>query len=238
MRAVLLAGGMGKRLAPYTTVLPKPLIPVGDMPILEIVLRQLKSHGFNRVTICVGYLGSLLQAYFGNGEKLGIEIDYSFEDKPLGTAAPLKLVKDIDEPFLMMNGDILTTLSYSEMFEFHKTHGNIATIGITNKTVKIDLGVIHFNKADVITDYEEKPQLQYHVSIGIYVFQPEILNHIPDGIYFDLPDLINKLIAESTEVKVYNRECDWLDIGRKEDYELASESFFKNKDKFLAGCDL
>ena len=104
--------------------------------------------------------------------------------------------------------------------------------------MKIDLGVIHFNKADFITDYEEKPQLLYHVSIGIYVFQPEILNHIPDGIYFDLPDLINKLIAESTEVKVYNRECDWLDIGRKEDYELASESFFKNKDKFLAGCDL
>ena len=232
-QAVILAGGKGERLAPYTTVLPKPLLPVGDLPILEIVIRQLKSHGITEIIICVGYLGSLLQAYFGNGEKWGVNITYSFESQPLGTAGPLALIQGLTGPFLMMNGDLLTTIDYSDMIRAHQKSGRMATIGLAKKTVKIDLGVIESHTDGTLKNYIEKPVLDYLVSMGIYVFNPEVLNFVPRGVRLDLPNLILNLVAAGQPVQTYHRDYLWLDIGRHEDYAAATEAFTTRKAEFL-----
>ena len=169
MRAVILAGGKGVRLAPLTEVFPKPLVPIGGMPIMEIVIRQLKHYGFNRITLAVGYLADLIQAYFQDGSKWGVSINYSCEEAPLGTAGPLALIDDLDETFLVMNADVLTSLNYLELINFHKSQGGIATIGSNKKQVKIDLGVIISNGDYTIGDYIEKPVTSYQVSMGVYI---------------------------------------------------------------------
>jgi len=168
MRAVILAGGKGQRLRPYTTVLPKPLMPIGDMPILEVVLRQLKAAGVTRVTMAVGYLAELMQAFFGNGARLGLDIDYSFEEKPLGTVGPLTLIPSLrdESEFLMMNGDVLTTIDYSKLIAHHRKAGADVTIATYKREVKIDFGVIETNADDLLTGYVEKPRFDYRVSMG------------------------------------------------------------------------
>ena len=188
MKAVILAGGRGTRLAPYTTVFPKPLMPVGGVPILEVIVRQLKTHGVTEVVLCVGYLRSLLEAYFGRGERVGLPMSYSYEETPLGTAGPIGLVPDLNDTFIVMNGDLLTTLDYSKMVDFHRTHGGIATVGLADKSVNIDLGVIETTKDHIIENYIEKPRLSYKVSMGIYVFQPEVLDYVRGQGRLDLPD--------------------------------------------------
>ena len=164
MKAVILAGGKGTRLAPFTTILPKPLMPIGDYPILEVVIRQLKRAGFNRITMAVGHLGELIEAFFRNGEKWGIGIDYSREDKPLGTAGPLGIMDGLKGDFLVMNGDILTDLDFKVFMDYHRKNGAVATIGVFDKKVKIDLGVVKMGEEYTISDYVEKPELAYQVS--------------------------------------------------------------------------
>lgn len=232
MKAVILAGGKGARLAPYTSVLPKPLLPVGDMPILEIMIRQLRAHGIVDIILSVGYLGALLETYFGNGQRLGVKIAYSYEREPLGTAGPIALVAGLDEPFFVMNGDLLTTIDYTDMMAKHRQHGEPATIGLARKPVRIDLGVVHVNSDGTLKDYIEKPVLDYLVSMGIYVFAPEVLRHIPPG-KFDLPDLVLAMKAAGKRVMTYDSGCQWLDIGRPEDYAMANEILEKDRAAFL-----
>lgn len=234
MRAVILAGGKGTRLAPYTTVLPKPLMPIGDMPILEVVIRQLARHGFVDITLAVGHLAELVTAYCGDGSKFGVRIDYSREDQPLGTAGPIALVPSLHETFLVMNGDLLSTLDYSAMWNHHKERGAIATLASYRRDIKIDLGVIEAEDGWV-KDYIEKPTYHYAVSTGIYIFEPRILNYIQRGSRLDLPELVLRLLAENQKVNIYNFDGYWLDIGRHDDYETAMEEFAAHRADFLPG---
>jgi NDP-sugar pyrophosphorylase family protein len=235
MKAVILAGGKGHRLAPYTTVLPKPLMPIGDVPILEVVVRQLKQAGFEEITMAVGYLAELLMAYFGDGDKFDVRIDYSREEKPLGTAGPLGLIEGLNEPFLVMNGDLLTTLDYRAMWEYHRAGDAIGTLATFQRTVNVDLGVIETDERGFVTGYVEKPTYRFAVSTGVYVFDPLVVSFIPKGRRMDLPDLILKLLAEEHKVASYNFSGYWLDIGRPDDYERAIELFEKHHAAFIPG---
>jgi NDP-sugar pyrophosphorylase family protein len=225
MRVVILAGGKGTRLLPYTTVLPKPLMPVGDRPILEILVRQLRRHGFSRFTLAVGYLAELIEAYFSDGNKYGVTMGYSREEKPLGTIGSLSLVGGLDETFLVMNGDVLTDLDFQELVAFHREKKAVATIATYKKDVKIDLGVLEVGEEWELKDYREKPTLSYKVSMGVYVFEPEILSFIEPHQYLDFPDLVLKLIKAGKKVVSFPFDGYWLDIGRHEDYVRAQEEF-------------
>lgn len=233
LKAVILAGGQGRRLAPYTTVLPKPLMPIGNVPVLEIVIRQLKHAGFDEITMAVGYLAELLMAYFGDGKKFGVRIRYSREDHPLGTAGPLSLVEGLDEPFLTMNGDMLTSLDYRALWEYHHVMGAIATVAIFQRDVKIDLGVIETDNKNWVRDYIEKPTYHYKVSTGIYIFDSAILKYIPPQERMDMPDLILKLLADGQRVAAYPFTGYWLDIGRPDDYERAVAEFELRRAEFI-----
>ena len=233
MQAIILAGGKGTRLAPYTTVFPKPLMPIGDMPILEIVIRQLKKHGFTKVVLAVGHLAGLIEAYFGDGSKWGVGITYSREDEPLGTAGPLALIDDLDDNFLVMNGDLLTNIDYSDLMRHHLKSGALSTVSVYTKDVPISLGVLELNGEGNITDYIEKPTLKYKVSMGIYIFNKNILTHIESGKYLDFPDLIKTLIQNDENVSGYMFEGYWMDIGRHEDYSKVLEEFENVKDELL-----
>ena len=233
MRAVILAGGRGTRLAPYTTVLPKPLMPIGDMPILELLIRCLKRYGVQRVTLAVGHLAALIMAYFNNGDGLGIPIDYSIEQEPLGTAGPLAVVEGLDQTFLAMNGDLLTDLDFDAMIAFHRRHEAVATIGLYQRDVKIDLGVIETNAAQFVTAYIEKPVFHYQVSMGVYVLEPDVLKYIPTGQRFDLPDLIRALTGAGERVVGYTHSGYWLDIGRPDDYQRAQDDFPNIRSRLL-----
>jgi NDP-sugar pyrophosphorylase family protein len=233
MRAVVLAGGKGTRLEPYTTILPKPLMPIGEMPILEVLLRQMKRAGINQVVLTVGHLASLLQAYFGDGAQWDLDITYSHEKEPLGTAGPIALVQNLDKTFLVTNGDVLTTLDMKKLIAFHKNKGGIATIAAHRRQVKIDLGVIEWDGDERVSGYIEKPTRDYTVSMGIYVFEPRILEYIPVGQYLDFPDLILKLIARGERVSGYVFDGYWMDLGRPDDYIQANREFITMKTQFL-----
>jgi NDP-sugar pyrophosphorylase family protein len=233
MRAVILAGGKGTRLAPYTTVLPKPLMPIGEMPILEIVIRQLERHGFNDLTLAVGYLAELLMAYCGDGSKFNVKLGYSREEQPLGTAGPIALVPNLDDTFLVMNGDLLTTIDYSAMLKYHRERGALATIACYQRDVKIDLGVIEVGADNWVANYIEKPTYHYSVSMGIYLFEPAILKYIALNQRLDLPELVMNLMKEGQRVNVFNFDGYWLDIGRHDDYERAIEEFSTHRNDFL-----
>ncbi|MDY6951334.1 MAG: sugar phosphate nucleotidyltransferase [Thermodesulfobacteriota bacterium] len=225
MRAIILAGGKGTRLLPYTTVIPKPLMPVGGRPILEVIITQLKFNGISRITMAVGYLAELIEAYFGNGEKYGIEIDYSREEQPLGTIGSLSLIEGLDETFLVMNGDVLTNLDYGKLLSFHKEKGGVATIATCSREVNIDLGILELDRGFQLKEYIEKPTLKHHVSMGIYLFEPEMLDFIEPDTYLDFPDLVLSLIKAGRRVMAFPFDGYWLDIGRHEDYAQALEEF-------------
>lgn len=233
MKAVILAGGQGTRLAPYSVVFPKPLMPVGDMPILELLLLQLRNSGVSSVTLAVGHLSSLIMAYFGNGEKLGLRIEYSQEETPLGTAGPLNLVSGLDQPFFVMNGDLLTDINFNEMIERHTQGGAAATIGLYDRHVTIDLGVIETDDSGRVVKYIEKPSFRYDVSMGIYIFEPRVIDYIPRDQRFDLPDLVRTLIDRKEPVIGYKHGGYWLDIGRPDDYRRAQEDFPAMRDRIL-----
>jgi NDP-sugar pyrophosphorylase family protein len=233
MKVVILAGGKGTRLYPYTVVLPKPLMPVGDLPILEVMLKQLKNCNLTDITMAVGHLGNLIQTYFGDGKKFGVNIEYSFEEEPLGTVGPLALIPGLDETFMVTNGDLLTTLQHLSLIDYHKKENPIATVAAQKRSVDVDFGVIQRNDHDHMVRYIEKPTLSYTVSMGIYVFEPEVLNFIPKGRKFDFPDLMQLLLEKDEKVAIYGSTDFWLDIGRPDDYQKAVEEFEKNKERFL-----
>lgn len=232
MKAVILAGGKGSRLAPYTMVLPKPLMPIVDTPILEIVLKQLRAHGFTEVVIAVGHLAALIKTYFGDGSGLGLQINYALEDLPLGTAGPLGIIDGLDGTFLVMNGDILTDLDFGALVEYHRGGGSVLTVATHRRTVKIDFGVLETDGA-YVSDYIEKPTLDYVVSMGIYVMEPSVRDHIKRGDYLDLPDLVRLLLAGGKRVSAYRFDGRWLDIGRQEDFIEAQSQFEVHRDHFL-----
>jgi NDP-sugar pyrophosphorylase family protein len=233
MKAVVLAGGKGTRLAPYTRVLPKPLMPIGDMPILEVILWQMKAAGVDQVILTVGHLSELLRAFFQDGHQWGLQIEYSYEACPLGTAGPLALIENMDNTFLVTNGDVLTTMRFSDLINFHQEQGAIATIAVHHRQVKIDLGVIQWDGSPQITGYIEKPTYDYCVSMGVYVFEPDVLAFIPRGGYLDFPDLVLKLIAAGEKVVGYQFEGYCQDLGRPDDYETAAQDFEKMRSQFL-----
>jgi len=233
MRAVILAGGKGTRLAPYTSVFPKPLVPIGDMPILQVVIHQLRHHGFDHITLSVGYLATILQTFFQDGIQYGVQIDYAVESKPLGTAGPLAGIPGLDDAFLVMNGDILTTLDYAELVAWHKRTGAVATVAMHKRTVTIDLGVIQLDGDNLIKDYLEKPTYHYNVSMGVYVFDRRVLRYIPADTYFDFPSLVRRLLDNGEAVAGYPYDGYWLDIGRPDDYERAVQDFESMRSTFL-----
>ena len=225
MKSVILAGGKGTRLGPYTAVLPKPLMPIGDLPILEIVLNQLSRTKFKEVIITVGHLSSLIRTYFDNVSIPGISVKYSLEDKPLGTAGPLKLISGLDDTFLVMNGDVLADIDFGKFYSFHKKNNAVATAGIYKRSVHIDFGVLSLEQNKKIIGYQEKPTFEYVVSMGVYLFEPEVLGYIKYNKYLDLPDLIKLLIKNNKTVVGYLHDGYWLDIGRPEDYNKAVLDF-------------
>jgi NDP-sugar pyrophosphorylase family protein len=233
MKAVVLAGGKGSRLAPYTKILPKPLMPIGDMPILEVMLLQMKAAGIDQVVLTVGHLSELLCAFFKDGSQFGLNISYSYEQCPLGTAGPIALVCGLDETFLVTNGDVLTNLDLHELLRFHKEQKAIATVAAHHRQSKIDLGVIQRDGDYQITGYIEKPVYDFMVSMGIYVFEPTVLAYIPKGEYLDFPDLVKKLISAGERVAAYEFNGYWEDLGRADDYERASQDFENMRSKFL-----
>jgi lipopolysaccharide/colanic/teichoic acid biosynthesis glycosyltransferase/dTDP-glucose pyrophosphorylase len=224
VRAVVLAGGRGRRLAPYTSVLPKPLMPIGERSILEIVVRQLADHGFSEITLCVGYLSHLIRAVFDQHIQPDVAIQYVYEEEPLGTAGPLRLADGLDDTFVVMNGDLLTTLNYRDLLRHHRDSGNVLTIATHRRIVKIDYGVLYTGSngnAGQIEAFEEKPEIETTVSMGIYAFEPRALEFIPEATYFDFPDLVQVLLAAGEKVGAYHFDGVWFDIGRQDDYEQA-----------------
>jgi len=224
---VLLAGGKGTRLAPYTKVLPKPLMPIGEMPILEILLRQLHRDGLNEVTLAVGHLASLLRAFFSDGSKFGINLEYSLEDKPLGTIGPLTLIDRLKQfdTVLVANGDLLTQLSFSELIESHQKSGCLATIAAHKREERIDFGVLETEESGRLIGFKEKPTYEFKVSMGVYVFSTSLIDLIPKGEYFDFPDLIDLMLRTDKKVNVYTFDGYWEDLGRPDDYERAVADF-------------
>jgi NDP-mannose synthase len=237
--AVILAGGKGSRLAPYTTVLPKPLLPVGDRAILEVVLRQLRAAGFDEVVIAVGHLAHLVQAVLGDGTNHGLRIRYLVEDEPLGTAGALAGVDGLSGTFLMMNGDVLTDLDYMGLVKAHRAAGNAMTIATHEREVATDYGVLHTNGRVGVTrpvvGYEEKPRLQYRVSMGVYVLEPAAIEYVPAGQAFDVPDLVQALLGAGERVGSYAHDGYWLDIGRHDDYERAEREADEMLPRLLPG---
>jgi NDP-sugar pyrophosphorylase family protein len=237
MQAIVLAGGKGTRLRPFTHVFPKPLMPLGEaepMPILEVVLRQLARHGFHDVTIITGYLTELIEAFCGNGRRFGTSIDYQREVTPLGTAGGLVLVDRPKEPVLVLNGDILTTLDFSAMAGFHRSQGARATIASFPRTVRIDFGVLEFaNDPHVLAGYREKPEFSFQVSMGLYMLDPVAWDFLAPGRELTMPDLLEQMRAAGHPVHCFRQDCTWLDIGRHDDYAAANEMFEARRPEFL-----
>ena len=233
IQVIIQAGGKGSRLFPYTTVLPKPLMPVGENPILEIVIKQLVHYGFKKILITTGHLSHLIQAFFGDGSKWGAEITYQMEDKPLGTIGPIKIIKAPKSPFLVMNGDLLTDLDYDDLYETHLQTKADLTVACCKKEVQISLGIIEHNNDGRIVGFTEKPTLKYSVSMGIYVINPSLLSLIPKNIEFGFDQFIVNVIEHVKNVMVYKFDGLWLDIGRYEDYQLATKTFTEHRLKFL-----
>ena len=224
VRAVVLAGGRGTRLAPYTSVLPKPLMPIGDRAILELVIGQLAACRIMDVTLCVGYLAHLIKAVLGNRTPEGVEVGYVHEEEPLGTAAPLRLVDGLEGTFITMNGDVLTTLDFDALIRHHRRSHNMLTIATHDRPSQIDYGVLHLGengRRNCVEAYVEKPRMMSTVSMGIYVLEPDVLSYIPPTGHFDFPDLVQALLKNGESVGAYRYDGMWFDIGRREDYEQA-----------------
>lgn len=223
MQAVILAGGKGTRLRPFTATLPKPLVPVGDYPIIELVVRQLKAHGFTEIIVSTGHLAELIEAYCGDGKRWGLKIRYVREDKPLSTAGALKLIKGLKSDFLTINGDVLTTLDFKKLFAFHQKRGAHATIAVCRRKRTVDFGVIGLDGSDTLVSYTEKPAYEYLVSMGVNVFDKRVLELIKKDEAIGIPELIARLREHGKTILGFRNTAEWLDIGRPEDYETAQQ---------------
>lgn len=231
--AVILAGGKGTRLRPYTVVLPKPLMPIGEFPILEVIVRQLIGHGFSHITMAVNHQAEIIKAFFGDGSKWGVRIDYSLEDQPLGTMGPLRLIPELPDNFLVMNGDILTDLDYGMFFERHTAGGNIFSISSAVRRHVVDYGVLETTEEGHLSAFREKPSLRYQVSMGIYMVSRRALGFIPQAGAYGFDGLMLDLLAAGEKVDVRPYEGYWLDIGRPDDYAQAIDEFDSMRSKFL-----
>ncbi|MBN1870865.1 MAG: NTP transferase domain-containing protein [Candidatus Omnitrophica bacterium] len=235
IQAVILAGGKGSRLRPYTTVLPKPLMPLGEFPIAEVIVRQLKSFGLANIVISTGHLAELIEAYFGNGKRWGVNIRYVREDRALGTAGALKLIKNLESDFLAINGDVLTDVDYGALLKFHKSKGGIATITVKERVVITDFGVIEVGKNSEMADYIEKPQLKSFMSIGAYILNKRCKAYIKEDECVGMPELMLRMKQSGEKVFCCPTQAMWLDLGRFDDFNAAQELFEKNKKKFING---
>lgn len=233
MVAVILAGGKGTRLKPFTMTIPKPLLPLGDMPILEVVIRQLAAAGIGRIVLTLGHMAPLLRATLGDGSKWGVRLEYCIEDEALGTAGALSLVRDLPDHFLVMNGDILTTLDYRKLIAFHCNHGVWGTIALSGRKVQVDYGVVTTTAEGGLRDYTEKPVLRYDVSMGINVLSRRCLRFIRPKRKLNMPELLLAMKRAGKRILCYRRDCYWQDIGRFDDYQKASEDFARDPARFL-----
>lgn len=220
-RAIILAGGKGTRLKPYTISLPKPLVPVGDQPIIEIIIKSLIRHGFDHITITINHMADIIKAFCGDGSKWGVKIDYSLENKPLSTMGPLKLIQGLPEDFLVINGDVLTDLNLEQFYNFHTSNSNIFTISAFEREEKVDYGVLETNDAAKLINFKEKPINKYKVSMGVYMVNNKVLDLIPNDTFYGFDHLMLDLIRTSQPATVKVHDGYWLDIGRPDDYEKA-----------------
>lgn len=234
-RAVILAGGRGTRLKPYTIVLPKPLMPIGEFPILEVIVRQLARAGFSRITMAVNHQAELIKAFFQEGAKWGTRIDYSLEDKPLGTMGPLRLIENLPEHVLVMNGDVLTDLDFGSFFDEHVASDAIFTISSSRREEVIDYGVLETDAERRLVGFREKPRSHYEVSMGVYMLAARAVNYIPRDRAYGFDHLMLDLIAAKERVAVRRYDGYWLDIGRPDDYARAIDEFDRLRDRFLHG---
>lgn len=232
-RAVILAGGKGTRLRPYTVVLPKPLMPIGEYPILEVVLRQLASHGFDHITIAVNHQAELIRAFFGDGSKWNVRVDYSLEREALGTMGPLRLISDLPPHFLVMNGDVLTDLDYAAFHDAHARNERLFTISSHQREHRIDYGVLVSDAAGTLVEFREKPASAYEVSMGVYMVNREVLQHVPTAGLYGFDHLMRDLLTAGKRVHVERFAGYWLDIGRPDDYMQAIEEFAAMRPRFL-----
>jgi len=235
-RAVVLAGGKGSRLRPYTVVLPKPLMPIGEYPILEVIIRQLVFFGFDRITLAVNHQAEIIKAYFQDGSKWRALIDYSHETAPLSTIAPLTLISDLPENFLLLNGDVLTDLDLSAFFAKHVTQHRLFTISAARRKHVIDYGVLETDSASRLCGFREKPSHEYLVSMGIYGINKRILDLVPKGTKYGFDNLMEGMLAAGLPVNVEPYSGEWLDIGRPDDYLQAIETFEQKKSVILPAC--
>lgn len=232
-RAVILAGGAGTRLRPYTVVLPKPLMPIGEYPILEVIVRQLTDQGFDHITMAVNHQAEVIKAFFEDGSKWNARIDYSLEENALGTMGPLKIIEDLPENFLVMNGDILTDLDFSTFHDNHVTNENIFTISSYVREQLIDYGVLETNADGNLVRLREKPVHSYEVSMGIYMVNKKVLGYIPDNMLFGFDNLMHAMVEKRDQVIVKRYNGYWLDIGRPDDYMQAIDEFEGLKHKLI-----
>ncbi len=233
MKAVIQAGGRGTRLLPYTLVLPKPLMPVGDLPVIEILLKWLRRSGICKVFVTVGHLGHLIRVLCGDGSQWSMDISYSEEPEPLGTIGPLLLLREeLRETFLVLNGDLITDLDLRRFIAFHRKQRALITVATTEKIVKVDLGVLESNGTKVKA-FQEKPDMKFKVSMGIYCIEPEVLEIVPHGVPFGFDDLMHTMLERKMPVHVYKHDGVWMDVGRAEDFARAQEMFRDNEGAFL-----
>jgi NDP-sugar pyrophosphorylase family protein len=234
--AVIQAGGKGTRLRPYTLVLPKPIMPVGEQPVIEVLLKWLRRWGVSKVIITTGYLEQLIRTLCGDGSQWDMEIIYSREQEPLGTIGPLKLIsKYLEETFLVLNGDLITDLNLKAFTNFHREHGGLVTLGTVRKPVIVDFGVLD-REGDRLTGFREKPIIEYEVSMGIYCLEPGALDLVPKGVPFGFDDLANAMLSRDFPVYLYRHEGLWMDIGRSEDFCRANESFQREYKQRILGA--
>ncbi len=232
-RAVVLAGGKGTRLRPYTVVLPKPLMPIGEFPILEVIVRQLANAGFDHVTMAVNHQAEIIKAFFRDGEKWGVRIDYSLEDKPLGTMGPLKLIENLPENFLVMNGDVLTDLDFAAFHDAHVDQGAVFSISSKKRKQLVDYGVLDTNVNGLLTGFREKPGFEFEVSMGIYMVNRGALDYVVPETLYGFDNLMLDLLRDDRQIAVRPFEGYWLDIGRPDDYAQAIDEFESMKGTFL-----
>ena len=226
MKAVILSGGLGSRLKPFTEVIPKPLLPIGEKAVLEIQIEHLKNNGFDHIFLATNYKSEYIENFFGNGSKYGVKLSISKEEKPLGTAGPVKLLQNQlnNEPFLVMNGDILTLLPYRKLYEFACSKETLLTIATKDIYTPFQFGNIH-TEGDFVTGIEEKPNIKTTILAGIYIFKPEILNLIPDNTMYGMDKLIIDMLERDLPISHYPIQEYWLDIGQVGDYEKAQEIY-------------
>ena len=233
MRAVILAGGKGTRLRPYTTLIPKPLVPIGGKySILEVILMQLADAGFDHVTLAVNHLANLIQAFFGDGQRWGLKIDYSMEETPLNTIGPLTLIDDLPENFLVMNGDILCDLDYRRFFDQHVASDADVSVSSYQRDVKVDFGVLEYDGDNRLTAFREKPEYHFDVSMGIYCINRRAIERLERGTSYGFDQLMLDGIAHGHPISIQPFDGFWLDIGRPDDYSYADEHFAEFADRF------